>query len=290
MKQLARAQHMPAALRLCGSPRPLRRCKCERWIVCVARHEGLRTSFVLLNGEPVQRRCSRPRTSASRCVEQDLVQMPADAQAAPCVSELEIAERSCGAAVRPRREGPLIRGELLRVADDEHLLLIDQHHIVSDGWSIGVLVQEVSALYAAFSAGSPDPLPPLALQYADYAAWQRAWLQGEALRTAQVAASGNSGHLAGAPVAAGPADRPDAAAGAELSRRRKQWSLPRCSTRRSLRQGLEARWRSATARRCSWRAAGRPGSLLLSRLSRPGSEVVGSARPWPTASAAKSKR
>ncbi|MBJ7311023.1 amino acid adenylation domain-containing protein, partial [Rugamonas sp. CCM 8940] len=78
--------------------------------------------------------------------------------------------------------GPLIRGLLLRLDADQHMLLIDQHHIISDGWSLGVLVREVSALYTAFSQGQDDPLAPLAIQYADYAVWQRAWLQGDALQ------------------------------------------------------------------------------------------------------------
>ena len=68
--------------------------------------------------------------------------------------------------------GPLIRARLLRLADDDALLLITQHHIVSDGWSLGILVNELSALYRAFVQGRPDPLPPLALHYPDYAAWQ----------------------------------------------------------------------------------------------------------------------
>ncbi|MCD0256651.1 hypothetical protein JWH11_00235, partial [Xanthomonas melonis] len=71
---------------------------------------------------------------------------------------------------------------LLRLSAQEHVLLVTQHHIVSDGWSIGVMIGEVTALYAAFSQGQPDPLPPLAIQYADYALWQRQWLQGEALQ------------------------------------------------------------------------------------------------------------
>ncbi|HLD68858.1 MAG TPA: amino acid adenylation domain-containing protein, partial [Pseudomonas sp.] len=78
--------------------------------------------------------------------------------------------------------GPLIRGRLLRLDADEHILLVTQHHIVSDGWSVAVLIGEFNALYAAFSQGQEDPLPPLALQYADYAAWQQQWLQGEALQ------------------------------------------------------------------------------------------------------------
>ncbi|KPA90312.1 condensation domain-containing protein, partial [Pseudomonas asplenii] len=63
---------------------------------------------------------------------------------------------------------PLIRGRLLRLADDEHILLITQHHIISDGWSVGVLVKEFTELYRAFSQGQPDPLPELSIQYADY--------------------------------------------------------------------------------------------------------------------------
>ena len=77
--------------------------------------------------------------------------------------------------------GPLIRGRLIRVSDEEHVLLITMHHIVSDGWSMGVFRRELSALYKAFSRGESDPLRPLAIQYADYAAWQRQWLSGERL-------------------------------------------------------------------------------------------------------------
>ncbi|HEX8244848.1 MAG TPA: condensation domain-containing protein, partial [Longimicrobium sp.] len=78
--------------------------------------------------------------------------------------------------------GPLIRGRLIRLADDDHVLLITMHHVVSDGWSMGVFTRELGALYAAFRAGEPDPLPPLPVQYADYAAWQRKWVDGEVLK------------------------------------------------------------------------------------------------------------
>src|SRR5262249_26188459 len=77
--------------------------------------------------------------------------------------------------------GPLIRGRLLRVSDQEHVLLVTMHHIVSDGWSMGILTKELSALYRAYKLGQSDPLPPLPVQYADYAAWQRQWLSGEVL-------------------------------------------------------------------------------------------------------------
>ena len=76
-----------------------------------------------------------------------------------------------------------IRAVLLRLDDSEHILLLTLHHIVSDGWSMGVLIQEMAALYEAFTSGRPSPLPEPVLQYADYAAWQRQWLQGEALES-----------------------------------------------------------------------------------------------------------
>lgn len=77
--------------------------------------------------------------------------------------------------------GPLIRGRLVVMADDHHVLLLTLHHIVSDGWSMGVLTRELMALYQAFSHGLPDPLPALPIQYGDFAVWQRLWLSGEVL-------------------------------------------------------------------------------------------------------------
>ncbi|MFP2934441.1 condensation domain-containing protein, partial [Pyxidicoccus sp. 3LG] len=92
--------------------------------------------------------------------------------------------------------GPLLRVSLLRLSESRHLLLMTMHHIVSDGWSMGVLVRESAELYAAFRAGKASPLPELPLQYADYAVWQRGWLRDEALE-AQL--SWWREHLAGAP-------------------------------------------------------------------------------------------
>ena len=79
-------------------------------------------------------------------------------------------------------EGPLLRAKLLRLGDEEHILLLTMHHIIADGWSVGVLMREMALLYDAFSEGKPSPLPELAIQYADYTLWQREWLQGEILR------------------------------------------------------------------------------------------------------------
>ncbi|EPN31361.1 non-ribosomal peptide synthetase SyfB, partial [Pseudomonas syringae pv. actinidiae ICMP 18807] len=74
-----------------------------------------------------------------------------------------------------------VRGRLLCLAEERHVLLLTVHHIVADGWSLGVLTRELTALYQAFSQGLADPLPPLALQYGDYAVWQRTWLDAERL-------------------------------------------------------------------------------------------------------------
>ena len=90
----------------------------------------------------------------------------------------------------------MIRGRLLKVADQEHVLLVTMHHIVSDGWSIGILIRELSTLYAAYREGRANPLPALKIQYADYAQWQRRWLQGEVL---QGQLSYWKKHLEGAP-------------------------------------------------------------------------------------------
>src|ERR1043165_7593818 len=93
--------------------------------------------------------------------------------------------------------GPLIRGQLLQVDEDEHVLLITMHHIVSDGWSRGICLNELNTLYAAYREGQADPLPELEVQYADYAVWQRQLIEGEKL---QQQAEYWKGALAGAPA------------------------------------------------------------------------------------------
>jgi hypothetical protein len=77
--------------------------------------------------------------------------------------------------------GPLVRGRLVKCSDKEHVLLVTMHHIISDGWSMGVLVRELSVLYTAFQNNEPDPLPHLPIQYPDYAVWQRELVSGERL-------------------------------------------------------------------------------------------------------------
>jgi hypothetical protein len=107
----------------------------------------------------------------------DLTHLPASERHA------ETERRATVEAARPfdLEGGPLLRLQLLRLSPEEHALLVTMHHIVSDGWSIGVLIREVSALYAAYVRGEESPLAELPIQYADFAHWQRTWLQGEVL-------------------------------------------------------------------------------------------------------------
>ncbi len=140
----------------------------------VARHEALRTTFGTEGGRPVQRISPPGGWSLPRV---DLQRLPAAVRA-------EEAERLATAELRRPFDlttGPLIRGALLRLDAGEHLLLLTIHHIVSDGWSMGVLVREIAALYEAGVGGGAAVLPELPIQYADYALWQRQWLAGPAL-------------------------------------------------------------------------------------------------------------
>ncbi|HET7464916.1 MAG TPA: amino acid adenylation domain-containing protein, partial [Longimicrobium sp.] len=189
------AYHVPAGLRLRGELD--RRALMRALDRIVARHEALRTTFVQADGEPVQRIAPE---SCFHLVDHDLVDHPGpDAELRRLMTEEATAPFDLA-------RGPLIRGRLVRLAADDHVLAVTMHHIVSDGWSIGVLTDELSALYAAFSRGDPDPLPPLPVQYADYAAWQRRWVEGDVL---QRQAEHWRSTLAGAPERLElPADRP----------------------------------------------------------------------------------
>ncbi|MFL5539811.1 MAG: non-ribosomal peptide synthetase, partial [Longimicrobiaceae bacterium] len=133
----------------------------------------LRTTFVEVEGEPVQRIAEESRF---HLLEHDLGEHP-DAAA-----ELRrLAAEEAGAPF-DLEQGPLIRGRLVRLSADENVLLLTMHHIVSDGWSMEVLTRELDTLYDAFRRGEANPLPPLPVQYADYAIWQRKWVDGEVLR------------------------------------------------------------------------------------------------------------
>ena len=163
------------------------------------RHEVLRTTIVLAGELPVQVIGPPPRTLPPLV---DLSGLPARER------EEEAVRRSVAEVSRPfdLAAGPLLRVCLLRLAAKEHMVLANMHHIVSDGWSAGILFRELGTLYTAFLAGRPSPLPELPIQYADFAAWQRQWL-GEGALEEQLAWWRE--RLAGAPtVLALPADRP----------------------------------------------------------------------------------
>ncbi|MFP2934781.1 condensation domain-containing protein, partial [Pyxidicoccus sp. 3LG] len=165
--------NMPAALRLEGTldVRALE----AAFDALVRRHEALRTTFAVRDDEPVQ--LIHPAADFSLPVV-DLGALPAnerEARARRLVNE----ESS-----RPFNlaSGPLLRASLLRLGDSEHVLLVTLHHIVSDGWSMDVLVRELAALYVARATGTQAQLPTLPVQYADFSAWQRSWLRGDVLQ------------------------------------------------------------------------------------------------------------
>ncbi len=140
----------------------------------IQRHESLRTTFATLGEKPVQ-------------IIHPTMKLPV------LVTDLSILTKEQQALDSKRilfnearhsfnlQTGPLLRFHIVKLSEKEHLALLNMHHIVSDGWSMGIFFQELVILYDAFSRGRPSPLPELSLQYADYADWQREWLQGDVL-------------------------------------------------------------------------------------------------------------
>ncbi|WP_163871123.1 non-ribosomal peptide synthetase, partial [Myxococcus eversor] len=166
------AYHMPTFVRLEG---PLDAAALQRaFDELVRRHEALRTTFFQQDDQPYQRIAPHGELPLVRV---DLSHLETSA-ARDEVKRLLLEELA-----RPFNlsTGPLIRAQLLELSAAEHVLALNMHHIVSDGWSMGVLVQEVAALYDAFAHGKPSPLPALGIQYADYSVWQRTWFQGEVI-------------------------------------------------------------------------------------------------------------
>ena len=142
----------------------------------VARHEALRTTFAAVDGQPVQL-VARSHRLALPVV--DLSVLPEREREARALRlATEEAQRPFDLA-----RGPLVRATVLRLNREEYIFLLTMHHIVSDGWSMGIFWKELSTLFSAFAAGKPSPLPELPVQYADFAVWQREWLQGEVLET-----------------------------------------------------------------------------------------------------------
>jgi amino acid adenylation domain-containing protein len=172
MEGVSVTYHIPAALRLRGEldAAVLKRSLDGIW----ARHEGLRSVFVEVEGEP--RVELLPIEMGVQLREHDL-RGAGDAQER--LRGLMEEEANAGFDLG---QGPLIRAQLVRLEEQEHVLLLTQHHIVSDRWSMGILAQELGALYGAFIRGEENPLRPLGIHYPDYAAWQREWLKGERLQ------------------------------------------------------------------------------------------------------------
>ena len=172
--------NIPAAVRLTGS---LKVTALEQSLnEIVRRHDVLRATFPTVDGQPYQLICP---TLPLRQAQGQLVTLSVvDLRELPEVErEAEARRLATAEAQRPfdLARGPLVRTAVLQLGEEDHILLLAMHHIVSDSWSTGVLFQELSVLYEAFSTDSPSPLPEPTLQYADFAHWQRQWLQGEIL-------------------------------------------------------------------------------------------------------------
>jgi acyl carrier protein len=168
------AYNMPAALRLVGS---LNIAALEQsFNEIVRRHEVLRTTFTEVNGQPVQ------VIAPSLTLKIPIVDLQVLPETERDAEVLRLAAKETQLPFDLAR-GPLLRVTLLKLGLSEHVLLLTMHHIVSDAWSDGVFIRELAALYEAFCAGQPSPLPELSIQYADFAHWQRQWLQGEVLET-----------------------------------------------------------------------------------------------------------
>ncbi|KAG9576738.1 hypothetical protein KCV01_g17296, partial [Aureobasidium melanogenum] len=163
--------HVPLGLRLRGKvdKAAWRRSLDRIW----ARHEALRSRFVAVEGQPRVRLL--PAAQGMPWREDDL-RNEIDSEArlqALCLDEIGMPF--------DLSTGPLVRARWIALGEEDQVFLLTQHHIVSDGWSVGVLMKELSQLYTAFAEGKEDPLPALSIQYPDYAAWQRTWLDAERL-------------------------------------------------------------------------------------------------------------
>jgi amino acid adenylation domain-containing protein len=140
----------------------------------VRRHDALRTTFIIVDGRPVQRVAAALHVPLPVI---SLTHLPPDAREAEA---LRIASEQARLPF-DLQQGPLIRTSLLRLGDEEFVFLLAMHHIVCDGWSMHVFANELTQLYAAFADGHPSPLTPLSIQYSDYAVWQRQYLEGQVL-------------------------------------------------------------------------------------------------------------
>ncbi|WP_163973487.1 non-ribosomal peptide synthetase, partial [Myxococcus sp. CA018] len=174
MERGSASYNVPVVLRVEG---PLQVEVLERsFVELVRRHESLRTTFSTRDGKPVQIIAAEP-VLAFRSMG-----LESSAEAARTAEVTRLVEQEAHQRFDLER-GPLLRVTLLTLSEHDHVLILVTHHIVSDGWSMGVLVRDVTALYEAFLQGRPSLLPELPVQYPDYAVWQREWLKGEVLES-----------------------------------------------------------------------------------------------------------
>jgi amino acid adenylation domain-containing protein len=164
----------------------------------VRRHESLRTTFELEDGEPVQVIAAE---ATIRLPVVDLRGLPKEEREAEAI---RLAKQDAQLPFDLTR-APFVRAMLLQLDEEDHMFLLTLHHIVCDGWSFGVFTSELMTLYRAFASGLPSPLPDLPIQYADFALWQRSWLEEEVLKD-QLAYWKKQ--LAGLPVVDLPTDHP----------------------------------------------------------------------------------
>ena len=168
--------NVPTALRLTGSLNLIALEQAFNEIV--HRHEALRTRFGIVEGQLVQ---AIPAQSSANAATGNINLPVVDLQNLPAEErEFQAKRLVTEESQRPfdLDTGPLLRLLLLKLDETEHILLLNLHHIICDDWSIGVLIRELSAIYNAFTQKQPSPLTELPLQYADFAHWQREWLQG----------------------------------------------------------------------------------------------------------------
>jgi amino acid adenylation domain-containing protein len=166
------AYTIPLALHLRGSLH--KQALARSFYAVIARHESLRTIFGVSGDQPRQIILAQLDFSYPTIDLQALAAGQRESVARELLQQ--VVQRPFALAT-----GPLLRVLLLQIQQEEHVLLLTMHHIIADGWSTTVLISELSRLYLALSTGQASPLPPLPIQYADYALWQRAWLHGAAL-------------------------------------------------------------------------------------------------------------
>ncbi|KAF9955515.1 hypothetical protein BGZ72_003654 [Mortierella alpina] len=163
--------HIPLAIRLRGT---LNREAWQRAMDDIfARHEALRTVFVAVNGQPYM------KVLAPEGVPVEHIDLRREADIDGQLATLVAKDLNTSFDLA---RGPLIRSTLIQTADDEHILSLNQHHIISDGWSMSIMTRELSELYAAHCKGQSNTLPQLSVQYPDYTTWQRQWFSGDRLK------------------------------------------------------------------------------------------------------------